>query len=96
MFIVTTREALAKAIKRAKELHPKVKMVSFGTYQVTGSKGNHYTVKCYRDEHNQRVVDCGCPTRDGIACKHGVAVLQLHMHLAAQRMSVGHRRHTAH
>ncbi len=87
MFIVTTKEQLRKAIERAKALHPKVRVRSFGEYEVTGSKGNTYTVKCYRDGRNQKVVDCGCPTKDGIACKHGVAALPVHIHLAVQRMS---------
>ena len=87
MFIVTKKEALTKAITRAKALHPRVRFVRFGEYQVTGSEGNEYTVRCYRDEQNQKVVECECPTKNGIACKHGVAALPLHIHLAAQRMS---------
>lgn len=87
MFIVTTKEQMRKAIERAKALHPHVRIVGFGEYEVTGSKGNSYTVKCYRDDQNQKVVDCGCPTKDGVPCKHGVAALPVHIHLAAQRMS---------
>ncbi len=87
MFIVTKKEALTKAINRAKALHPRVRVVAFGEYQVSGSRGNEYIVRCYRDEQNQKVVDCECPTKNGIACKHGVAALPLHIHLAAQRMS---------
>ncbi len=87
MFIVTTKEQLGKAIERAKALHPKVRVRSFGEYEVTGSNGNTYTVKCYRDDKNQKVVECGCPTRNGIACKHGVAALPVHIHLATQRIS---------
>ncbi len=87
MFIVTTKEPLTKAIERAKSLHPRVRVRSFGEYQVTGSRGNTYTVKCYRDDKNQKVVECECPTKDGVPCKHGVAALPVHIHLAAQRMS---------
>ncbi len=87
MFIVTTKEQLRKAIERARALHPKVRVRSFGEYEVTGSKGNTYTVKCYRDDKNQKVVECGCPTRNGIACKHGVAALPVHLHLATQRIN---------
>ncbi|MDQ3256782.1 MAG: hypothetical protein M3R15_23300 [Acidobacteriota bacterium] len=91
MFIVTKKESLTKAIERAKRLHPRVRMVQFGEYEVTGSKGNAYMVKCYRDAQNQKIVECECATRDGIACKHGAAVLPLHIHLAAQRKSrTGH------
>jgi len=87
MFIVTTREQMRKAIERAKALHPKVRVCSFGEYEVTGSSGNNYSVKCYRDERNQKVVECGCPTKDGVPCKHGVAALPVHIHLATQRIS---------
>lgn len=87
MFILTTKDKLANAIRRAKELHPHVRVIRFGEYEVTGSTGNTYLVKCYRDEQNQKVVDCRCKTSNGIACKHAVAALPLHIHLAAQRMS---------
>jgi hypothetical protein len=30
-------------------------------------------------------VDCSCPTKDGVACKHSVCALPLHLHVAAQR-----------
>ncbi len=48
MFILKSKEQLTKAIENAKALHPKVKMVEFGEYEVSGSKGNTYTVLCYR------------------------------------------------
>ncbi len=83
MFTLETTE-IARAIQNAKALHPKVKMVHFGEYQVSGSKGNSYTVKCYRD-NGQKVVDCGCRTQDGVACKHGMAAVSLHIALARQR-----------
>jgi hypothetical protein len=83
MFTLETTE-VARAIENARALHPKVKMRRFGEYEVSGSKGNAYTVKCYRDR-GQRVIDCECPTRDGIACKHGMAAVSLHIGLAAQR-----------
>jgi hypothetical protein len=37
---------IERAIEKAKALHPKVRMVRFGEYQVSGSKGNDYTVRC--------------------------------------------------
>ncbi len=83
MFIIEETE-LAKAIERVRELHPTVRVVAFGEYSVTGSKpGSTYTVKCYRDERNQKVVDCTCQTRDGIACKHSMAAVALHLYMAA-------------
>lgn len=85
MFKLETTE-LDKAIKNAKALHPKVRMVRFGEYQVSGSKGNNYTVKCYRF-FGEKVVECTCKTRDGIACKHSIAGILLHLHVAATRIA---------
>ena len=82
--IETTR--MDKAIQNAKALHPKVRMVAFGRYEVSGSRGNTYTVKCYRF-FGEKVIQCSCLTRDGVACKHGVAALPLHLHVAAQRVA---------
>jgi len=84
MFIIEETK-LEQAIARAKKLHPKVRMIRFGEYIVTGSKaGIEYTVKCFRAA-GQKVVHCSCKTKDGIACKHGVAAIPLHSFYAAQR-----------
>lgn len=83
MFTLETTN-ISKAIENAKALHPRVKMVSFGEYQVSGSKGNAYTVRCYR-AGGRKIVDCNCQTRDSVACKHGLAAVSLHIALAAQR-----------
>ena len=48
MFILKSKQQLTKAIENARALHPKVRMVEFGEYEVSGSKGNTYTVLCYR------------------------------------------------
>lgn len=85
MFAIETTN-MSRAIQNAKALHPKVRMVRFGEYAVSGSKGNDYTVKCYRF-FGEKVVDCNCKTKDGVACKHGVSALPLHLHLAAQRVA---------
>ncbi len=81
MFILRNKEQITKAIENARALHPKVKMVSFGEYEVTGSRGNTYTVKCYRAE-GEKVVDCSCPAR--VPCKHAAAI-SLHVAVARQR-----------
>jgi hypothetical protein len=83
MFALETTD-LSRAIQNAKALRPKVRMIRFGEYKVTGSKGNEYTVKCYRF-FGEKVVECSCKTKDGVACKHGVSALPLHLHVAALR-----------
>ncbi len=85
MFNLETTQ-LDRAIQNAKALHPKVKMIRFGEYAVSGSRGNEYRVKCYRF-FGEKVVECNCKTKDGVACKHGAAALPLHLHVAAQRVA---------
>lgn len=83
---------LSNAIERCIELHPTVRVVGFGTYTVTGSQpGSLYTVKCYRDERWQKTVDCSCKTKDGLACKHGIAALSLHIYMATMKMLLQRR-----
>ena len=82
MFILRNKQQITTAIKNARALHPKVRMVEFGEYQVTGSKGNTYTVLCYR-ACGEKIVDCNCPSR--VTCKHSAAALALHVHVAARR-----------
>ena len=82
MFILRNREQITKAIENAKALHPKVRMIEFGEYQVSGSTGNTYTVLCYC-AGGEKIVDCNCPSR--VPCKHSAAALALHVHVAARR-----------
>ncbi len=85
VFNLETTE-LGRAINKAKALRPKVRMVRFGEYRVSGSKGNEYTVKCYRF-FGEKVIECNCLTKDGVACKHGVSAVLLHLHVAATRVA---------
>ena len=85
VFTLETTE-IAKAIERAKELHPAIKIKRFGEYLVSGSKGATYIVRCWRDREGKHV-DCTCQTRDGVACKHGMAAVSLHVGWARQRQT---------
>jgi len=82
MFILRNKEQISQAVENAKQLHPKVRMVEFGEYAVTGSKGNTYTVLCYR-VGDEKIVDCNCPAR--VPCKHAAAAISLHVAVARQR-----------
>ena len=85
MFILRSKQQIAKAIERAKANHTFVKFVSFGHYMVKGSAGNFYTVKCEKRD-GLKVVDCSCVAgMYGTACFHATAALSLHIGLAAQR-----------
>ena len=76
---------MRKAIETAKRHHPRVRMISFGDYRVTGSAGNEYAVRCARrGEH--RAVDCNCIAGQfGDACYHAAAALSLHQALILQK-----------
>jgi hypothetical protein len=88
MFVLEKTE-MTRAIERARRLHPRVSVIRFGVYAVTASRGRHI-VRCYRDESGQKIVDCDCQTRDGIACRCGVAVLPLHLYLATTPLATSH------
>lgn len=88
MFTLETTE-ISRAIDRARKLHPKVRAIRFDLYEVTGSQGHTYAVRCWR-EGGQKVVDCTCPTRDGVACKHGMAAVPLHSFMATTPLAVAH------
>lgn len=82
---------IAKAIERARDLHPTVRAITFGHYFVTGSRpGTVYEVRCWRDEQGFKTVDCTCPTRDGQACKHGLAAVGLHSWMATTLLAMSH------
>ena len=82
MFILKSQETIKKAIERAKAIHPKVRAVCFGRYEVSGSKGGFYTVLCGRNR-GQKVVDCTCKAgQSGRPCFHAAAAIPMHMHLA--------------
>lgn len=86
MFRLGTAD-LTQAIERARALHPRVRCVRFGLYEVTGSAGNSYLVRCWK-EKTGKYVDCSCKTRDGVACKHGVAAIPLHSFMAQTVLAV--------
>lgn len=87
MFILREEKQLENAIKKAKKVHPKVKILDFGKYMVTGSKGNLYTVVCRKDERtNQKVIACSCLAAEkGLACYHSAVAIAQHMYLAENR-----------
>ncbi len=84
MFILQSKETIQKAIERAKEVHPKVHVKGFGEYEVTGSAGALYTVKCER-RNNLKTVDCNCVAGQyGTPCFHAAVAIAQHTYLAAQ------------
>jgi predicted alternative tryptophan synthase beta-subunit len=85
MIELRSREPLARAIERAKARHPRVKVKRFGEYQVTGSAGSLYTVRCER-RNGAKVVYCECVAGQfGTACFHAMAAAAVHIGLASLR-----------
>jgi hypothetical protein len=85
MFVLQSKEQIAKAVERAKARRTFVKFVRFGEYRVRGAAGNFYTVTCER-RGGLKVVDCSCVAGSfGSECYHAAAALSLHVGLAAQR-----------
>jgi hypothetical protein len=84
MFILKSKEQIAKAIGRAKARRPRVSFRGFGCYVVTGAVRD-YVVTCER-RNGLKVVDCECVAGQfGDVCLHAAAALSLHVGLAAQR-----------
>jgi hypothetical protein len=85
MIELKSKEQVAKAIERAKARHPRVTVKKFGEYQVTGSAGNLYTVRCER-RNGVKLVDCECVAgRFGSPCFHAMAAASVHIGLASIR-----------
>ena len=88
MIELRSREQMARAIERAKARHPRIKVKKFGEYQVTGSAGSLYTVRCERRD-GVKVVDCECVAGQfGIPCFHAMAAAAVHIGLASLRRAV--------
>lgn len=87
MFILQDEKQLENAIKKAKKVHPKVNVLEFGKYMVTGSKGNLYTVVCRKDERtSKKVVACSCLAADkGLPCYHSAVAIAQHIYMAQNR-----------
>jgi hypothetical protein len=87
MFILESKAQLEKAITKAKKTRTQVKFISFGVYQVSGSKGNFYTVEC-KKVGNEKQVLCDCKAGQSVkplVCYHAASALALHTGLARQR-----------
>lgn len=85
MIELKSREHMAKAIERAKAHHPRVTVRKFGEYQVTGSAGNFYTVRCER-RGSAKLVDCECVAGQfGTLCFHAMAAASVHIGIASMR-----------
>ncbi len=87
MFVLQSKDQLEKAITKAKKTRTTVKFIKFGVYQVSGSKGNFYTVEC-KKVGNEKQVICECKAGEkNLPCYHAASALSLHVGLARQRQT---------
>jgi uncharacterized Zn finger protein len=88
MFILKSKAQLEKAIAKARKIRTQVKFISFGVYEVKGTKGNFYKVKCEKNAAGERTISCEClGSERGFVCYHSAAALALHTGLARQRQT---------
>lgn len=89
MYILENLSQLEKAANKARTIKPIVRMLSFGVYNVKGSKGDSYTVECRRNDRNEKVVACGCKGAErGLVCYHSAAAIELHSTIAKHRAAI--------
>lgn len=92
MLILESLSQLESAAARAAVKQPKLKVIDFGVYEVSGSKGQWYTVTCKRDGAGTRIVFCSCedthPRRGNTVCYHIPPAVGAHILLALARQSV--------
>lgn len=87
--IEITRENIQKAIDRAKQTKPRVKVIQFRLYSVTNKEtGANYTVK-FSKISNKKFAECSCKCgqKGKFVCKHIGASIGIHIVLAAQTAS---------
>lgn len=85
---------LDKANAKAMKLNPPLKVVGFGHYEVRGTKGDWYTVRCWSEEKEDgvaRFVSCTCINagvrKADFTCYHMAPAVGVHMLLAQARKS---------
>ncbi len=84
--IEITKENIEKAIERAKQSKPLVRVIQFRTYAVTNREtGATYEVK-FTKANGKKLAECNCKCgmQSKFVCKHIAASLNIHLVLASQ------------
>ncbi len=69
-----SQKSIQAAISKARQVKPRVTVISYGKFEVCGSKGDCYTVQFTADSAGGLVVICGCKgSLNGRPCYHGAA-----------------------
>jgi hypothetical protein len=86
MIELTSKEQMAKAIKRAKQLKPFIRVRGFRWYEVKSSNGESiYTIHFYKSG-KQRLAGCNCKAGErGFVCYHIAGAVAVHIGIASMR-----------
>lgn len=88
MFILKDEKQIERAVTKARTIKPRVRIIGFGLYEVRGSKGNAYLVRCKRDNRGYKTVGCNCEGGSkGFVCYHAAAAIGIHVVMAESKMS---------
>lgn len=82
-------EKMARAIAKAREVKPLVRVIEFRTYSVTNKlTGATYTVR-FSKQGADKFADCTCKAGErGTVCYHLAAAIGAHMQIAAERAAL--------
>ena len=83
MIELTSKEKIAKAIDKARQQKPRVRVIAFGLYAVQNKEtGATYEVVCER-RGNRRFAGCNCKAGErDLPCYHLAAAVGVHSQLA--------------
>jgi hypothetical protein len=71
------KKRIDKAVEKAKLLHPRVKTIGFGKFEVAGTKEN-YTV-AFECKDGELHIECGCTANtNGQPCYHAASTAQIY------------------
>ncbi len=86
MIELKSKEQMARAIKRARQLKPFVRVRGFRWYEVKSSNNEEtYTIHFYK-EGRRRLGECNCKgAQRGYVCYHLAASAAVHIGIASMR-----------
>ena len=89
MVVLQSKEQMARAIKRARQLKPFVRVRSFRWYEVKSSNNDSvYNVRFYK-VGRQRLGECTCKAGErGLICYHIAGAAAVHLGITAMRRPV--------
>ncbi len=85
--LITEKTKIEKAVAKARELKPRVQVVGFGMFEVTGSKGEVYRVEFTNKPGFGLLGACGCRANQAgkYACYHLASVYMVYKFQVRER-----------